>query len=692
MDEDQILQSIIADPDVVDPTIDVSQLRQTTPTSSRLLGNVSGIQGLRFDPTRTDYLRDLYSIYGGGLPTIDVAPEVVAPVVDTTTPVVDTGGGGGQDQATQPFQDLVDPNVNIDEVALTGGQTDTPISDSGITVENIAQDQTPYDIPMDPSDLGASIENIIAKQNQTISDAPDVFDINEVGDTTPGVFDYESEAYGIEPSISTIVNPGIFDDYAGVNDPQIGDLGFQNYTPSFEPEQQNLVSQAFSKVGSTAENIMDDLSQIPGAIADFANQTVDIAGQKINVGKTLLSAGINKIAGGPISLVFDLISNIPPSVSQIEYEGYDQGQKNAIDNAYGPGGVMDGYNAVSAFGKGPLATVTERLETRTSNGIFDDTTDKLNDLSEKLGGVTINPPAYDFDDTTITRTTPAGNTVDVKTGDITNKDGINIGNINDEFNNDGDDKDDSPGTTNNGGFGDTEGQRGDPYGGGLGGVQIGLGSSDVGADGFDNDGGFGDTEGQRGDPYGGGLGGVQSGLGSSDVGTPTGISGPPSRGGTATTGPSGPPSQGGGGGSDSCFLAGTLITMADGTTKSVEQVDLGDEVAVGGKVFAVGRFLNTELYDYKGIKVSGSHMVNEDGVWMRVRNTKHGKSLGNDENTVYVFGSENRRILINGILFTDYFETKEQEKFVENEEDFFKNWKEFSNKHNENNVNTLNES
>ena len=29
---------------------------------------------------------------------------------------------------------------------------------------------------------------------------------------------------------------------------------------------------------------MNDLSQIPGAIADFANQTVDIFGKKINVG------------------------------------------------------------------------------------------------------------------------------------------------------------------------------------------------------------------------------------------------------------------------------------------------------------------------------------------------------------------------------------------------------------------------
>jgi len=141
-----------------------------------------------------------------------------------------------------------------------------------------------------------------------------------------------------------------------------------------------------------------------------------------------------------------------------------------------------------------------------------------------------------------------------------------------------------------------------------------------------------------------------------------------------------------------CFIKGTLVTMADGSTKPVEQVDLGDEVAEGGSVFAVGRFLNTELYDYKGVKVSGSHMVNEDNVWMRVKDTKHGKSLGDDLNTVYVFGSENRRILINGILFTDYFEVTEQDQLINNEKDFFNNWKSYGNTIDEHNVNTLNAS
>ena len=147
---------------------------------------------------------------------------------------------------------------------------------------------------------------------------------------------------------------------------------------------------------------------------------------------------------------------------------------------------------------------------------------------------------------------------------------------------------------------------------------------------------------------------------------------------------------GAGDGGNGCFIKGTLITMFDGSKKPVEQVDLGDKVAEGGNVFAAGRFLNTELYDYKGIKVSGSHMVNEDGTWMRVKDTKHGKSLGDDLNTVYVFGSENRRILINGILFTDYFEINEQDKLIEDSEDFFNNWKNYGNDVDVDNVATLN--
>jgi hypothetical protein len=146
-------------------------------------------------------------------------------------------------------------------------------------------------------------------------------------------------------------------------------------------------------------------------------------------------------------------------------------------------------------------------------------------------------------------------------------------------------------------------------------------------------------------------------------------------------------SAGSGGG---CFIAGTMISMADGTLKPVEQVDIGDVVSVGGKVFATGKFLIDNLYDYNGIKVSGTHMVKEDGAWIRVEDSRIGRSLGDDEVIVYVFGNENRRIIINGTEFTDYFELSEQQELINHGEEIFSNWQDHDRQIHDKNVNILN--
>jgi hypothetical protein len=119
-------------------------------------------------------------------------------------------------------------------------------------------------------------------------------------------------------------------------------------------------------------------------------------------------------------------------------------------------------------------------------------------------------------------------------------------------------------------------------------------------------------------------------------------------------------------------------------------VDIGDEVAVGGKVIATGKFLIDNLYDYKGIQVSGTHMVKEDGTWTRVENSKHGVSLGDEDAIVYVFGAEHRRIIINGIEFTDYFELSEQQELANHGEQFFSNWQDHDRQIHDKNVNILN--
>ena len=113
-----------------------------------------------------------------------------------------------------------------------------------------------------------------------------------------------------------------------------------------------------------------------------------------------------------------------------------------------------------------------------------------------------------------------------------------------------------------------------------------------------------------------------------------------------------------------CFLPDTLISMADGSKKKIIDIELKDNIAVGGFVFATGKFLVNDLYDYKGVKVSGSHLVNEDGNWIKVENSKISKLISTDDTVVYTLGSKNRRILINDILFTDYFDIDEQQKMA----------------------------
>ena len=139
-----------------------------------------------------------------------------------------------------------------------------------------------------------------------------------------------------------------------------------------------------------------------------------------------------------------------------------------------------------------------------------------------------------------------------------------------------------------------------------------------------------------------------------------------------------------------CFLPNTKVTMSDNTTKNIIDINLNDNISIGGRVFAHAKFLITDLYDYKGVKVSGSHMVNEDNKWLRVEESNLAKSLGNKEHTVYTLGTDNRRILINNILFTDYFEVDEKEELQTQGDKYFNNWKNHSIELQKQNKNILN--
>ena len=56
-------ESLIVDPDLLDPSIDATNLRTTTPTRQELLSDVPEFSGIEFDPTQKNYVSDLYALF-----------------------------------------------------------------------------------------------------------------------------------------------------------------------------------------------------------------------------------------------------------------------------------------------------------------------------------------------------------------------------------------------------------------------------------------------------------------------------------------------------------------------------------------------------------------------------------------------------------------------------------------------------
>ena len=107
-----------------------------------------------------------------------------------------------------------------------------------------------------------------------------------------------------------------------------------------------------------------------------------------------------------------------------------------------------------------------------------------------------------------------------------------------------------------------------------------------------------------------------------------------------------------GGSSGGCFVEGTPIEMADGTTKEITTIELGEETK-GGIVEAKMQFLPQNIYNYKDVLVSGSHWVVEDNQLIAVEDSKHGVLTDRVE-PVYTFKTSNNRIWIYGIEFGDF--------------------------------------
>ena len=147
----------------------------------------------------------------------------------------------------------------------------------------------------------------------------------------------------------------------------------------------------------------------------------------------------------------------------------------------------------------------------------------------------------------------------------------------------------------------------------------------------------------------------------------TGNSNQTSRGYRADRAPSGTNASGGGGGGNSnsgkggntgasgksgCFIPETLIDMADGTTKAIADIRLGD-ITKGGKVLALHIYDGAPLYNYNGVHVSGTHYVIENSKAIMVKDTTAAIKV-DDVYGLYTINTTERRIFSNGIEFADH--------------------------------------
>ena len=102
-----------------------------------------------------------------------------------------------------------------------------------------------------------------------------------------------------------------------------------------------------------------------------------------------------------------------------------------------------------------------------------------------------------------------------------------------------------------------------------------------------------------------------------------------------------------------CFDPKTPIQMADGSTKEIKNIQLGDNTK-GGEVTGVFQFkASDEIHDYKGVTVAGSHYVKENGRFIMVKDSPLSVKIDKIP-VVYSLDTTGRRIFINDIEFADY--------------------------------------
>jgi len=340
----------------------------------------------------------------GNMPTLNYTPPVVeeaAPVVDTTTPIVDTGDGGGDgitgistggddgiDYSQNPLTQMIttpDGDTMTVKEAFTNDAAYTGTDQSGLggadgmsggqaTPGAEFADQNPYGGDGTIDDLGA--DNFPDYQEPTVSTYGDptlegYLDGIDLSTGRAETIDTRADqppslGFGNAPEADIYQDP-----IMGMANMNQADVIASDANVGFDtPEQTNAIGNAFNSVKDLGiagiDQLKDSLTAIGGKLTEGFDNTMEIGGRTIDLGKSLAGGVLSLATGIPgIGFVLNAI-NVDPrqtaTKTALQERGYGFDDIGRLTT-----GPMAGYSVHSAFGDIAKATLDriDKIENRT---------------------------------------------------------------------------------------------------------------------------------------------------------------------------------------------------------------------------------------------------------------------------------------------------------------------------------------
>jgi len=365
----------------------------------------------------------------GNMPTLNYTPPVVeeaAPVVDTTTPIVDTGDGGGDgitgistggddgiDYSQNPLTQMIttpDGDTMTVKEAFTNDAAYTGTDQSGLggadgmsggqaTPGAEFADQNPYGGDGTIDDLGADNfpdyqEPAIAGYSGTTTGLEDPFEGIDLSTGRAETIDTRADqppslGFGNAPEADIYQDP-----IMGMANMNQADVIASDANVGFDtPEQTNAIGDAFNSVKDLGiagiDQLKDSLTALGGKVKEGFDNTIEIGGKTIDLGKSL--------TGGVLSLVTGL-PGIGFALNAIKSDPIDAATKQGLaEQGYGfddigrlTDGPMAGYSVESGFGDGIADATLDRIDKIENRSApqTEDSIEKVGELYDFLGDVT----------------------------------------------------------------------------------------------------------------------------------------------------------------------------------------------------------------------------------------------------------------------------------------------------------------